>query len=69
MRVNPSNNEDCITPDEFQQILKSHGVYTLKRDVANLFDRFDKDRDGKMTFKDFASEMLTVDQNEHIKRC
>ena len=41
-------------------MLKSHGLYTLDRDVANLFDRFDKDRDGRMNFKDFASEMLTV---------
>jgi Ca2+-binding EF-hand superfamily protein len=37
-------------------------VATGKTDVKNLFDRFDKDRDGKIGYKDFANEMLTVEQ-------
>ncbi len=46
--------------NEFKDILRSHGVYTLDRDIKNLFDRFDKDRDGIMSFKDFSNEMITV---------
>ena len=61
MRWNPIKNENCITPAEFKQILKSHGVFTLDRDIASLFNRFDKNADGKMNYKDFASEMLTVE--------
>jgi len=49
---------------EFKDILRSHGVFCLDRDVKNLFDRFDKDRDGQINFKDFANEMLTVKQSE-----
>jgi len=40
--------------------MKSHGLYTLDLDLKNLFDRFDKNKDGNVNFKDFASEMVTV---------
>jgi Ca2+-binding EF-hand superfamily protein len=59
-RNNPTNDENCISMNEFKDILRSHGVYTLDRDIKNLFDRFDKDRDGIMSFKDFSNEMITV---------
>jgi Ca2+-binding EF-hand superfamily protein len=59
-RNNPTNDENCISLIEFKEILRSHGVFTLDRDIKNLFDRFDKDRDGIMSFKDFSNEMITV---------
>ena len=40
--------------EEFRLILKSHGVHTLDREIKNLFDRFDKDHDGNVTYKDFS---------------
>ena len=42
-------------------MLKSHGLYTLDLDIKNLFDRYDKNKDGNITFKDFANEMVTVE--------
>ena len=57
-KTNKSKN-DCMSIHEFKDILRSHGVFCLDRDVKNLFDRFDKDRDGQITFKDFANEILT----------
>ena len=65
-RVNPTKNEDYISMEEFKQILKSHGVYALDRDIQNLFDRFDKDHDGTVTFKDFSNEMMTVSQTDQV---
>jgi Ca2+-binding EF-hand superfamily protein len=69
MRVNPTANDDCIAPDDFKQILRSHGLYLLDRDVSTLYGRYDKDMNGNIGFKDFASEMLTVAQNDHVREC
>ena len=59
-RHNQSNNENYISLHEFKEIMRRHGVYTLDRDIKNLFERFDKDKDGRIGFKDFANEMMTV---------
>ena len=67
-RNNRAGNENFISKEEFQEILRFHGVATGSYDVNNLFDRFDKDRDGRIGYKDFANEMLTVEQHERIKR-
>ena len=53
--------------DEFKDILNAHGIYTLERDVRNLFERYDKDKDGKISFKDFAGELLTVEQCDRVR--
>ena len=56
-----------ISLHEFKNILRSHGVFTLDRDIRSLFSRFDKDGDGKINYKDFANEMITVGQSEKVK--
>lgn len=53
-RTNPTKNDDYLSMEEFRLILKSHGVHTLDREIKNLFDRFDKDHDGNVTYKDFS---------------
>lgn len=65
-RTNPTKNEDYISIEEFKQTMKAHGVYALDRDITTLFERFDKDRDGNATYKDFANEMMTVSQTDQI---
>lgn len=67
MRVNPTANEECISPDDFKKVLKAHGLFLLDRDVSTLYGRYDKDMNGNINFKDFASEMLTVTQNDHVR--
>ena len=62
-RTNASGNENFISQFEFKDILRSHGVYAMDRDVKSLFNRFDKDGDGKINYKDFANEMITVGQS------
>ena len=46
--------------------MKAHGIYALDRDIKSLFERFDKDRDGNVTYKDFSNEMMTVCQTDQI---
>ena len=67
-RTNKTGDEDQISIDEFHNMLTSHGVFALERDVKNLFERYDKDKDGKMSFKDFAGELLTVEQCEKVRQ-
>ena len=45
-------------------MMKAHGVFTLERDIKTLFERFDKDRDGNVTYKDFSNEIMTVRQTD-----
>lgn len=59
-RTNKAANENYISIHEFKEMLSTHGVYTLDRDIKSLFNRYDKDGDGKINFKDFANEMVTV---------
>lgn len=65
-RTNPTKNEDYISMEEFKKIMKCHGVFTLDRDIQTLFERFDKDRDGTVTYKDFSNEMMTVRQTDQV---
>ena len=60
-RTNKTGDENQICMEEFRDILNAHGVYTLERDVLTLFERYDKDKDGKISFKDFAGELLTAE--------
>ena len=66
-RTNKAANENYISIHEFKEMLATHGVYTLDRDIKSLFNRYDKDGDGKINFKDFANEMVTVKQYDDIK--
>jgi Ca2+-binding EF-hand superfamily protein len=63
-----AKNENFISQEEFIKILRFHGVTVGPVDVKNLFERFDKDKDGRVCYKDFANEMLTVEQQERVKR-
>ena len=61
-RVNDIQN-DKITVTQLKNILSTHNVYTLDRDVQILFDRYDKNKDGIVSFQDFAGEILTHAQS------
>ena len=67
-RNNKAGNDNFISLEEFKEILRLHGIHTLDRDIVHLFNRFDKDRDGRIGFKDFANEMITVSQQKTVKR-
>lgn len=48
-------NEGALTKKQFRHLLESHGIYTKDSDF--LVDRFDKDKDGKVTYGEFADEV------------
>ena len=48
-----SRGFDKVSLEELQAILKKHGLITFPKQVNPLFNRFDKDKDGLVDFKDF----------------
>ena len=53
--------------DEFHQLLKGYGLYTLESDLQNVFNRFDKKKEGLINFEDFASELLPTELHDKVK--
>ena len=46
-----------ITIDEFREILLTHGVYADIKDLETLMERYDKNRDGRVSYSEFVSEV------------
>eukprot|EP00825_Cyclidium_porcatum_P014726 TRINITY_DN17_c0_g1_i8.p1 TRINITY_DN17_c0_g1~~TRINITY_DN17_c0_g1_i8.p1 ORF type:complete len:284 (+),score=70.10 TRINITY_DN17_c0_g1_i8:154-1005(+) len=46
-----------ITIDEFKEILNDYGFFVNQIDLQNLVDRFDQDKDGKVSYGEFIQEM------------
>lgn len=46
-----------ITLDEFSAILTSHGFFASSKDLQSLMERYDKDRDGRVSYSEFVSEV------------
>ncbi|CAG9319367.1 unnamed protein product [Blepharisma stoltei] len=46
-----------ITFDEFQVLLGDYGIYVTRKDVENLMERYDKDRDGRVSYSEFLNEV------------
>ena len=46
-----------ITYDEFQVLLEQHGIFASIKDVESLMDRYDKDKDGRVSYSEFLDEV------------
>lgn len=46
-----------VTLPEFEQALNEAGIICSDRDVKSLFDQFDRNKDGRITFDEFHSPM------------
>jgi len=62
-----SKLEVACGPAEFSDLLKGYGIFTLESDLKNVFNRFDKKKEGLISFKDFAAEMLPSKLYEKVK--
>ena len=52
------NENGYLTPEEFKDILLDHGIISSPQELLNLLNRFDRDRDGKVSYDDFANEII-----------
>ena len=46
-----------ITYNEFQALLEQHGIFASVKDVESLLDRYDKDKDGRVSYSEFLDEV------------
>lgn len=53
-----SNRNGYITRDEFRKILREYAFFPTETEVQWLVDRYDRDRDGRITYSEFAEEIL-----------
>ena len=51
------NRDDWVTPEEMRQVLDMAGYVTRDIDMVGLMNRLDKDRDGRVSYSEFADEM------------
>jgi Ca2+-binding EF-hand superfamily protein len=53
-----SDRNGFITRDEFKSILRQYGFFPTEVELQWLVDRYDRDRDGRITYSEFAEEIL-----------
>ena len=51
------NRKGYIGIEEFQSILNEHGIVASDKDLLILMDRYDKDKDGRVSYSEFVQEM------------
>jgi hypothetical protein len=51
-------NHSMLTKDGFIHVIKHNKVYTSESEVAWLFDRFDKNRNGRINYQEFMEEIM-----------
>jgi Ca2+-binding EF-hand superfamily protein len=56
-RAVDKSNDGVITLDEFRSILRDHGLYATEKDLESLMERYDKDRDGRVSYSEFVQEV------------
>jgi Ca2+-binding EF-hand superfamily protein len=47
-----------ITRDEFKKVLREYGFYALDSELTWLVDRYDRNRDGRISYSEFIDEIL-----------
>ena len=49
--------DDAITIDEFEMLFREFGVYASEKDMEGLVDRYDKDKDRRVSYTEFIQEL------------
>lgn len=44
--------------EDFREFIKSCGLFPAEKDIQLLFNRFDKNEDGIVTFKEFVAAII-----------
>eukprot|EP00825_Cyclidium_porcatum_P037438 TRINITY_DN4131_c0_g2_i1.p1 TRINITY_DN4131_c0_g2~~TRINITY_DN4131_c0_g2_i1.p1 ORF type:complete len:464 (+),score=64.82 TRINITY_DN4131_c0_g2_i1:336-1727(+) len=60
-----NNDNGFITKQQFKEILNQYGVFVDQSDLQHLVERYDKDEDGKVSYKEFLQEMTPQSPYKH----
>ena len=53
-----SDRNGFINRDEFKRILREYGFFPTETELQWLVDRYDRDRDGRISYSEFTEEIL-----------
>ena len=53
-----SDRSGFITRDKFKQILKEYLFYPTEQEVTQLIERFDRNKDGRVSYSEFVEEIM-----------
>lgn len=51
------NQSGFISNHEMRTLMENHGFYTSANEVAGLLDRFDQNKDGRVSYTEFVDEV------------
>jgi Ca2+-binding EF-hand superfamily protein len=51
------NENSFITSDELKAFLEEYEYFATQREIQLIFDKFDRDRDGKISYNEFFQEL------------
>jgi Ca2+-binding EF-hand superfamily protein len=52
------NEDGIVTDHEIKRLMESRGFYVSDKEVSTLMDKFDKNRDGRISYSEFMEEIL-----------
>ncbi len=50
-------NSNFVTKDQFSHLLAGHRFWATENELQTLVDRFDKNKDGRVSSSEFVKEM------------
>ncbi len=50
-------NKNFITEEDFSSLLARHRFFATNKELSTIMDRFDKNKDGRVTYSEFVKEM------------
>jgi Ca2+-binding EF-hand superfamily protein len=51
-----SNGNGYLTKDEFYKLCEDHEFFATNKELDLLIERFDRDKDGRVTYSEFFAE-------------
>ena len=57
-RVFDKDDTNCITKSELENIFKTFDDSSMRNEFSDIFEYFDFDQDGKISFQDFKQNMM-----------
>jgi Ca2+-binding EF-hand superfamily protein len=52
------NDSGSISRDEFRRMIQSRGFYVSEKEVEEIVEKMDKNKDGRVSFAEFREEIM-----------
>ena len=58
------NDNGSVSVDELRRMIESRGFYVSDKEVRDLVDKFDKNRDGRISYAEVSTTYLRYKSNQ-----